>query len=207
MLLRRRELIVKSAVGIATMFTGALSRTAQARDLDFEVLGEFPIIKQVGDTCWATTGTMMYNWKTKSHVSVDELMKAAGNPYAALYQQKTTMPVQNAAHFFSFLGLRPKPPASYPPTTIDNILRTSGLIWATTLTSSEKCKALLHARIIRGIHGPGNVAATEITVVDPATGIQSPVLMSDFYQQFEAYAREENKCDPSEPLAPQLLTF
>jgi len=206
MTLSRRELFAAWASGL-TLTAGLAAELFAADRLDYEVPGTFPVIQQVGNTCWATTGTMMYNWKNKSTLAVVDLMKKAGAPYADLYSKGAVLPFPQVPAYFAFLGLHAEAPASYPPSEIGKMLTKSGLLWATTMPGRASCRMLVHARIIRGIHGDGDAAATNITVVDPATGMGYFEKLSAFYQEFEQYAKSENACDPNEPLQPQLLHF
>lgn len=195
-----------AAVSSALMFGSTPYALADA--IDYDVSGDFPIIQQIGNTCWATTGTMMYNWKHASAKSVDEVMKMAGDPYALLYSQKVALTMSDLPNFISFLGLKSEPPASYPPGTIKNLLKNNGLLWITTLSSVSSCSFSLHARIVRGIHGDSSASDhTTLAIVDPAAGTASDISLSQFYKAFEGYAQAENACDPNEPLQPQILHF
>lgn len=197
--------------GISAAVTSALLLSpvrVTAKNVDFDVPGSFPVLKQVGDTCWATTGTMMYNWKHTTTNSVDEVTKMAGDLYALLYSQKVALTYKDKPGFLSFFGMKAEPPASYPPQAILNLVKKYGLLWTTTLISVENCKFSTHARVVRGIHGDdSSLDKTTLTIVDPATGTQSQVSMKQFYKDFEDFAAGENNCDPQEPLQPQIFHF
>jgi Papain-like cysteine protease AvrRpt2 len=204
---RRGFMRIAASAGISSvlMFEAPF---AWADQIDYDVPGEFAILKQKGDTCWATAGTMMYNWRKGTTYSVDDLTQMAGDPYAGVYSQKKSLKISDTAGWISFLGLKAEPPASYSPTTIRDMLKKRGLLWATTLSSAQNCIFSLHARILRGIHGDdASLNLTTLTIIDPATGTSSPVSINQFYKDFEGFAKSENICDPDEPLLPQILHF
>jgi papain like cysteine protease AvrRpt2 len=204
----RREFIrIAASAGISSAVMLS-TETASAVQIDYDVPGDFPILKQVGDTCWAAVGTMMYNWKNSTTSSVDDLTALAGDPYAKTYSNKDALSISDKPGWISFLGLKAEPPANYPPSSIRDMLKKYGLLYATTLSDAQKCFYSLHARILRGIHGDDTALnQTTLTIVDPASGMQSKVSISQFYKDFEAFAKAENTCDPNIPLLPQILHF
>ncbi len=196
--------------GIATIVVSQFANVddCSARALDYDVPGSFPILKQQGDTCWAATATMMYNWKHQSVKSIDEVMKMAGPIYASKYSNKAALSLSSKPGLLKFLSLTSEPPASYPPAAIRNLMERSGILWATTFINVENCNFSVHARIIRGIEGDDSqIDKLKLKVVDPVTGQESKEPITQFYQEFEQYAKEENKCDVRTPLQPQLFHY
>ena len=206
-MMSRRQFNVVGAMCALGGFELALDSRAYGANLNYSVPGAVDVIKQVGDTCWAYTATMMYNWRKQVNNTPDQVVGLAGPQFKKYFVDKTFLPFELGDAFFKSLGLKSMRPASYPPDQFQKFLKDYGLLWATTLGSKRGCNFSAHARIIRAITGDGAPASTNIKVIDPATGTQSSQSMTAFYKDFEAFAKAENSCDPDEPLIPQILHF
>ncbi len=171
-------------VGLMVLGLGSVL-TVRGELVEFTVTGVVQPLQQVGDTCWATTATMLIAWKQNQSRAVADVAAQAGPKYRALYLERRGLPVALKAEFLGRLGLRAIPPACYLPDGLLRLLREHGAIWVTLDSSAE---AFTHAVIVTGMTGDGTGPGTAVRYVDPADGKPKSLNFDLFQARFESAA-------------------
>src|SRR5665213_1051444 len=94
-----------------------------ASSLNYQVPGDVTLLKQDGNTCWANTATMMFNWRNKQSMSVSELMSKAGSVYSTLYRNREPLPAREKPGLLLYLGIKAEGPQSFAADGFDSLLR------------------------------------------------------------------------------------
>ena len=162
-----------------------------------------PALKQVGDTCWAYTATIMLSYRDKKVYLPQEIAKKAGATYEDLLNRHVLLPFAQAPAFFAAIGLKSEPPQSYSVAAWTQLLKTRGPLWITTAISPRAVS--VHARVLTAIAGDGSPAKTYLWLIDPAIGQQYIETIADFAVKFEAIARGD--LGAGENLNPQVFHF
>jgi hypothetical protein len=155
---------------------------AEAGPVDFTVPGLVSPLEQKGDTCWATTATMLVNWKNQSSSSIEVLCKKAGPVFEALYGGLKPLPKKDKAAFIKGAGLAQIAPASYSVEGFTDLLKKRGALWV-TIDSGEL--AMTHAVLVTAIKGDGTIDGTTVTYADPATGKFGSQTYGSFVKEYE----------------------
>lgn len=168
------------------------------------VSGTVPILRQIGDTCWATTATMLISWKEGRSLSPEDVVARAGSAYTALYQHRNVLPFGVADAFFSSLHFLAEPPKDYTFEGWAELIRMYGPLWVTTARTPTHPRSV-HAFVMVGATSDGSADRSFVSLIDPATGTQRTQRFADFATAFDNMARAE--LGAGADLAPQVLHF
>jgi hypothetical protein len=177
-----------------------------SRSLPFTYYGlpkPIPVLRQVGDTCWAYTATIMLSYRDNRVYLPQEVVRKAGAAYENLLNRHLLLPFPQAMAFFSALGLKVEAPQSYSVAAWTQMLQTHGPLWVTTFVSPPATS--VHARVLTAVAGDGSPAKTYLWLIDPAVGQQYIETLADFTVKFEAIAKQD--LGPGGNLKPQVLHF
>jgi Papain-like cysteine protease AvrRpt2 len=156
-----------------------------------------PQLKQVGNTCWAVSATMMLSWKRQQSMTPDAAMTEAGKKWIDLYvacHDNKADGLPAADHQAFIAALQPpmslEPPASYTIGAYVSFLTRYGLLWVETEPGPNVASA--HVRIMRGIQGNGTPDGTYVDLIDPATGSEYTATFAQFEKEMEDLGALDN---------------
>ncbi len=158
-----------------------------------EIPGSLKKIKQPNPmACWATTATMMVNWKLRTQHSVAEVMAIAGQVYLDKFNDSEPLFAEEKDDFLSTLKLVGEPPANFPPQKYIDWIKQYGPLWITTDASLPTDSFSPHARILYRIEGSNTTGGSGMyfVFVDPATGTAVRETFAEFIAAFEAMVSE-----------------
>jgi len=158
-------------------------------ECDYTTPGFVPAIKQDKSmACWVTCGTMMRSWKDNQVYSIDEFKRALGAPYDIYYDTNSGLTLNDLAPFARATGLSVEPPQNPSITGWRDYLRAWGPLFVVTAELAYPTLFGVHARILIAMKGDCNPNATQMTLIDPDSGVQSDLNFSDFLSVFENLA-------------------
>ncbi|MEU9918995.1 papain-like cysteine protease family protein [Streptomyces sp. NPDC051001] len=150
--------------------------------LDVDVDPPVEPMRQPSDlTCWAAGGTMMDNWRAARSASIETVLGGLGGEWLTLFQQDRSLTPTAFRAFMAALGLVEEGAASYTPEGLARLVREVGPLLEIGDDGVEN-NALVHVRIIVGVHGDGTTEGTTVTLADSATG----VLTVEKFTRFDA---------------------
>jgi len=172
-----------------------------------------PIQQPSSRSCWATAATMLINWKNRSNVSIEEVLREAGlnlsppeeEHFLRMFTENTGLPSHEKNSFVNALEMLGEPPRSYTLEQYIEWLRNYGPLWITT-DSDESEEFSPHARILYGIEGNASSEPdeTDLLFVDPATGLRERQSFQEFIVSFKQMFTD---LPPEEPLYVQVVHF
>jgi hypothetical protein len=149
--------------------------------MNYRVPGLFDVIAQpTSMTCWATTATMMMEWKAQQCFTIDTAMARAGKKWADLFASGGGLMAVDHGPFAHDCGMEYEPLACYPDTTWLTMLKKYGPLAVVTANP-------FHARIMIGINDTGG--GETVKIVDPNGGRIYDLSFDTFTHDFEDVAR------------------
>ncbi|MGA2740147.1 MAG: papain-like cysteine protease family protein [Bryobacteraceae bacterium] len=173
----------------------------------YTVPGHIVPLKQNGATCWATTATMMYNWRHKTALTVQRVVATAGDDYTALVIQQKELPTGMKDKFIHIIGLEAEGPQDFSDEGWFDMLRKYGLLWVTTSTVFSDEPWSTHARLIRGARLTPRFGHLMFMVVDPETGTQYEEDSDEFNALFDRLGFAQLKLRPNADMFSQVFHF
>jgi Papain-like cysteine protease AvrRpt2 len=174
-----------STAGFILVFGVVISQvaaTARCQTVDYTVPGTVVVLKQDGNTCWATTATMLLSWKSQSSMTIESVCAKAGPEFTQLYNNRQALPPEMKNGFLKGCGLVAIPPSSYTVSGFLDLLETHGALWVTVDSADA---AMTHAVLVTGINGDGSLDGTNVNFANPADGKSESLSFREFETRFE----------------------
>ena len=161
------------------------ARSADAESFNYDVPDLVVPLKQEGDTCWATTATMLASARQKVSLRVEDVTAKAGPDFAKLYKARIGLPKARKADLITGLNFVAVAPACYSPEAFRELLKKHGALWVTVDTADA---AMTHAVVVTGVAGDGTAARTTVKFNDPADGKARVLPFARFMTKYESAA-------------------
>lgn len=148
-----------------------------------------PIRQRTPQLCWATVATLLASWRDKTSYGVEDFFATLGEPWASKVIGPATSGLSWAEQrrFLARLGLQAEPPANYTAPRWETFLRRYGPLWVTADFSAYPGLQGVHSHLVIGIHGTSE-GPTSVDVIDPWTGTEERMLMTDLVAKYEQLA-------------------
>lgn len=152
------------------------------------VIGTIEPIKQKSDNvCWAAAATMMVNWIQKESLTIEAVMRLAGDVYLQKYQADQGLLASEKQDFLDTLAMVSEPPASYTPQKYIDLMKNYGPLWVTVDSSTEDSLFSPHAEVLIKITSDDTSSGTgtTFTFLDPKTGGETSQSFQEFLKGYE----------------------
>ncbi len=111
-------------------------------------------------SCWATTATMMMNWKNNRRFTEEQTLTEIGNNlippdesfYVDIFDRDVGLLSSQKEEFINAMHMEGEEPANYPASSYVDWIRNYGPLWITTDASSDSAFSP-HARVLFKIEG------------------------------------------------------
>ena len=169
--------------------------------VDVTITGMVPPLRQPsGNTCWATTYTMMASWRQNQSIVIADAVGAVDPAWADKFRRDEGLSGAEKPKFLEQAGLEAKAPMNPSFEGWAQMLSNYGPIWVTTDEGTGTGHWAIHARVLTGIHGDGTEAGTMLDITDPGTGTAYRESYNTFLAKFEHEA-----ATPGMPLRIQIV--
>ena len=140
------------------------------------------LVPQMTDmSCWAASAAMVVGWRDQVSIDPQEVARGAGR-WAAYTAGLNPADVPTLAQTW---GLRMEAPQSYTIDGLRQLLENNGPLWIGAAVPG------LHAVVVHGIYGDGDVATTYVRIKDPwpvGQGAEYDLTLNEFIQEYEGAA-------------------
>lgn len=150
----------------------------------------FPIRQSKTMACWATVFTMMYNWKNKKQLPVEEAVGLVGKKYTRIYNLNSGLMPWGIRKFADRAGLVARYEQKYSLKDWEKMLRSYGPLWVTIGVEVNK-DIRLHAVLFCEMeYHPEDGQC--ILYVDPAIGKATRKKVGEMTEEYHAGAKDKN---------------
>ena len=160
----------------------------QGTSISFDVEGDVHAVAQPKSmACWATVTTMNMSWKNQQSNSIESAMDSLGSDFRKIFGDNTGLAPDRVQDLSDATGMKVEYQACETPDSILRLLQNYGPL--VIIDDEDQSPAFaVHARIIRGIYGDGDVANTYLKIVDPNGGKTYDESFQNFTSKYEAMA-------------------
>lgn len=159
--------------------------------IDYQVPNTiFPIKQTKNMDCWAACSAMLVSWKEKKLVNTPQLVGRLSSKFGILYDTDTGLFPVDQADLLKELKLKQENPQNYTVQGWLTLLKNNGVLWVTTAIWTGK-RWGAHARMVVGIKGNGDPNQTSLAIIDPASGKEISMTVTDFGKLMETLAIED----------------
>lgn len=142
------------------------------------------IAQQTTMGCWATVYAMMRSWRDQKSYAPATAVALVDQKYRTIFDDNTGLPPSEFGPFIAAAGMSVEPMQNRTIAAWEKMLRTYGLLWVGTLSSTH-AGAGLHSRIIEAIVGDGTVPHTKFSIIDPDGGRRYSESLTIFIRKYE----------------------
>jgi hypothetical protein len=159
-----------------------------SNSVSFDVEGDVPTVAQPKSmACWATVTTMNMSWKNQQSYSIESAMDSLGSDFRRIFDDNTGLAPNRVQDLSDAIGMKVEYQACETPKSILRLLQNYGPL--VVLDDEDQSPAFaVHARVIRGIYGDGDVANTYLKIIDPDGGKTYHESFQNFTTKYEAIA-------------------
>jgi hypothetical protein len=156
--------------------------------VSFDVEGDVPAVAQPKSmACWATVTTMNMSWKNQQSYSIESAMDSLGSDFRKIFDDNTGLAPNRVQDLSDATGMKVEYQACETPDSILRLLQNYGPL--VVIDDEDQSPAFaVHARVIRGIYGDGDVANTYLKIIDPDGGKTYDESFQNFTSKYEAMA-------------------
>lgn len=167
----------------------AFLRKEKSLHADFNIY--YPALQKIKQpdsmSCWAAALTMLYSYKwNRMNLDIAATLKPLGEVYLTIFQNGSGIKPAQEIALYRAAGL--KVIQGRNP-TIDywkDLLQKQGPLSITV--DADPGKGYIHALVITGLKGDGSPGKTEVTYIDPASGIEADITFMEFIKLYEGSA-------------------
>jgi hypothetical protein len=159
-----------------------------SNSVSFDVEGDVPAVAQPKSmACWATVTTMNMSWKNQQSYSIESAMDSLGSDFRKIFDDNTGLAPNRVQDLSDATGMKVEYQACETPDSILRLLQNYGPL--VVIDDEDQSPAFaVHARVIRGIYGDGDVANTYLKIIDPDGGKTYDESFQNFTSKYEAMA-------------------
>ena len=159
-----------------------------SKSIAFDVDGDVPAVAQPKSmACWATVTTMNMSWKNQQSYSIESAMDSLGSDFRKIFDDNTGLAPNRVQDLSDATGMKVEYQACETPDSILRLLQNYGPL--VVIDDEDQSPAFaVHARVIRGIYGDGDVANTYLKIIDPDGGKAYDESFQNFTTKYEAMA-------------------
>ncbi|MFD0574663.1 papain-like cysteine protease family protein [Kitasatospora gansuensis] len=144
-----------------------------------------PVTQTSPSTCWAAAGAMLLGWWRRQSLSAESAADELGAGWRAKLDGDQALTASEMTGYAAALGLAAESPMCYLPRGLLRLLEAHGPLWVIGDDAIDG-DALVHVRIVTGIHGDGSPDGTRVSYLDPADGQAHEEPFAVFAQHLEA---------------------
>ncbi|RYG54665.1 MAG: hypothetical protein EOO01_00855 [Chitinophagaceae bacterium] len=151
----------------------------------------YPAVQKIkqpdGMSCWAAALTMLYSYKwSRMNLDIAATLKPLGDIYVTIFQNGSGIKPAQEAALYRAAGLTviqgQNPTIAY----WKDLLQRRGPLSITV--DADPGKGFIHALVITGLKGDGSPGKTEVTYIDPASGVEESKPFTEFIKLYEGAA-------------------
>jgi Papain-like cysteine protease AvrRpt2 len=156
--------------------------------VSFDVEGDVPAVAQPKSmACWATVTTMNMSWKNQQSYSIESAMDSLGSDFRKIFDENPGLAPNRVQDLSDATRMKVEYQACETPDSILRLLQNYGPL--VVIDDEDQSPAFaVHARVIRGIYGDGEVANTYLKIIDPDGGKTYDESFQNFTSKYEAMA-------------------
>ncbi|GAA1197104.1 hypothetical protein GCM10009664_72050 [Kitasatospora gansuensis] len=144
-----------------------------------------PVTQTSPSSCWAAAGAMLLGWWRRQSLSAESAADELGAGWRAKLDGDQALTASEMTGYAAALGLAAESPMCYLPRGLLRLLEAHGPLWVIGDDAIDG-DALVHVRIVTGIHGDGSPDGTRVSYLDPADGQAHEEPFAVFAQHLEA---------------------
>ncbi|MCO5238305.1 MAG: hypothetical protein M9904_14025 [Chitinophagaceae bacterium] len=159
--------------------------------LNYTAPGEIPVIQQPYNmACWATVTTMVMSWNNKQSFSIETAMDSLGSDFRKIFDDNTGLAADRMNDLAHATGMQIEYQRCETPESILQMLQSYGPLIVID-DEDNSANFAVHARIVTGIQGNGDISDTFLDIIDPWTGTTYQESFETFTSKFESMADAE----------------